>query len=118
MGPNSRRRSPVTSLTQEPQKMRRPLQSPSGPEERWVIKTLIPAMTFSWPTDVAYWGTTRDGNPGITPYRNNATRYSSENDARYHGFTYKETGRLDDFTVEQLPPKPRLHSSGSGSGPA
>lgn len=117
MGPNSRRQSPGTPFAQQLERMRRP-QSPSDPQERWVIKTLIPSSVFSWPTDAAYWGTTSDGNPGITPYRNNATRYSSQNDALYQGYTYKEMGRLDYFEVEQLPPKPHLRSGGSGSGPA
>lgn len=118
MGPNARKQPSGTPFTQRLERGRRPPQSPSGPQERWVIKTLIPDQAFSWPTDTAYWGTTRDSNPGITPYRGSATIYSSENDALYNGYTYKEMGRLSSFTVEQLPLKPHLHSGGSGSGRA
>jgi hypothetical protein len=83
--------------------------------EEWVIRTTFPPRTaWSWSeygsSDVAYWGKRRDGTDGLTPYRANATRYDSENSARYEAYSLKEGHWIDDFVVERLPPKPRLKS--------
>jgi hypothetical protein len=120
MGPNPHR-PPGTPLThEEVDKMLRPpcgsVRRAPGQEE-WVIKTSIP-YSFSWPTNSAYWGTRRDGYPGITPYLSNASRYESENDALYEGYRYKEARRIDDFVVEKLQARPSLGSGGAGSGRA
>jgi hypothetical protein len=84
-------------------------------QEEWVIRTTFPPRTpWSWSqygsSDIAYWGTRRDGTAGLTPYRANASRYDSENSALYEGYRLKEAHRIDDFTVERLPSKPSMKS--------
>ena len=88
---------------------------PSGSREQWVIKTDPPATprgsySLTWPSDVAYWGTRNDGTPGLTPYVGNSSRYVSEDDALYHGYQFKEAGRIGDFVVEKLLFNPRRYS--------
>ena len=103
MGPKSSQAVTMHVVAQELKKMRRPLRSPSGPQERWVIQTLIRAITFPWPTDVAYWGTTIDGNPRITPYRNKSQawrNYSLTSKRCRRGlFPVDEQGGLDRLRV-------------------
>ena len=90
-------------------------QRRSGPGERWIIKTRFRSSMFS-SGGVAYWGTTRDGTSGLTPYRVNASEYESENAALYEGYTLKESRLINDFVVEAAPPKPERHSYGYGTG--
>jgi hypothetical protein len=115
MGPNARPRRlkdmpPREPLTHEQvDKMLRPPKArrPGINERRWIIKT-----TF-YSGDVAYWGTKRDGDTGLTPYRSNADRYESENAALYVGYEMKAAKRIGEFTVEQLPER---HLAGGGGG--
>lgn len=114
MGPNARRRPrpdgaglPATIRSQAETA---PQQRPSGPRERWIIKT-----QFRYGGGTAYWGNL-DRGTGLTPYRTNAIAYESENAARYEGYTLKEFGRIGEFEVEQIPPKPERRSYSHGSG--
>jgi hypothetical protein len=88
---------------------------PRGPRERWIIKTRFRPDTFRYDGD-AYWGARRDGTSGLTPYRSNASEYESENAALAEGYELKEARLINDFTVEQLPPKPERRSYGYGTG--
>jgi len=86
-----------------------------GPRERWIIRTSFSADGFSYGGD-AYWGTRRDSTSGLTPYRTNASEYESENAALAEGYELKEARLINDFAVEQLPPKPDRRSYGHGTG--
>jgi hypothetical protein len=104
-------------------KLVRPPRKAAGnrrePQEEWVIKTRFPSGGAFWSlSGVAYWGKRRDGSLGLTPYRANASRYESENAALYEAYSYKEAGRISEFEVEQLPPKPRLKGNSSTGGRA
>lgn len=72
---------------------------PDRPDQ-WIIVTRFDSG------DVAFWGTTRWGWSGLTPYRGNSHRYESENAALHVGYTLKESRALKDFHVERLP-RPR-----------
>jgi hypothetical protein len=87
-----------------------PQQRRSGPSERWIIKT-----RFRHSGGTAYWGNL-DRGTGLTPYRTNAIVYESENAARYEGYTLKELGRIGNFEVVQIPPKPERRSYRQGTG--
>jgi hypothetical protein len=52
----------------------------------------------------------------LTPYRTNASEYESENAALAEGYELKEARLINDFAVEQLPPKPDRRSYGYGTG--
>jgi hypothetical protein len=130
MGPNPHpRRPPGVPPAREPltheqvDKMLRPPRG-SGPQEEWVIRTTFRSSLYDSPFynraggDVAYWGTRRDGTPGLTPNIHNASRYESENAALYEAYAYKEGHWIDDFIVEKLPSRPHLRSGGAGSGRA
>jgi|HubBroStandDraft_1064217.scaffolds.fasta_scaffold08432_1 hypothetical protein len=79
------------------------------PTEQWIIKSeYLHGGT-------AYWGEKPYGGSGLTRFRANAYRYESENAALHEAYSYREIGWINDFTVEKLPPKPRL-GRGSGTG--
>ncbi len=124
MGPNSRKRPkldgtelPKLTHAEADKLIKRQLRS--GPGERWIIKTRFSSSSlWHYGGDVAYWGNPRGGGTGLTPYRTNAIEYESEHAALYEGFSLKEARRINEFVVEQLPPKPARSSYGSGSGRA
>lgn len=58
--------------------------------------------------DRAYYGESRDRRVGRTPYRGNAYRFDSENEALGAGYHAKNLGLIGDFTVEMMPDPPRF----------
>lgn len=121
LGPNARKR-PRLDGTELPPKMTHAeadkliaRQLRSGPGGRWIIKTRFSPDSFS-SGGPAYWGNLRGGGTGLTPYRTNAIEYESENAALYEGFSLKEARLINEFVVEQLPPKPARRSYRYGTG--
>jgi hypothetical protein len=110
MGPNARRpkldRAPSPSRTHEEVDK---IIAAEHSTEQWVIGTQFDSG------DTAYWGKKRDGGDGLTPYRSNAKRYVSENAALHMAYSYKESGLIGPFVVEQLPPSP-APGRGAGTG--
>src|SRR5262245_57442743 len=68
---------------------------PKTERPEWIIVT-----EFDRTGDVAYWGTIRDGNDGLTPYQGSALRYATENGALHWAYSLKESGRIGEFKVE------------------
>jgi hypothetical protein len=123
LGPNARKRPrldgaelPKMTHTEADKLIARQLSS-GPPGGRWIIKARFSPDSFS-SGGPAYWGNLRGGGTGLTPYRTNAIEYESENAALYEGFSLKEARRINEFVVEQVPPKPARSSYGSGSGRA
>jgi hypothetical protein len=98
------------ALTREDgDRLLRPSQTLRKKPEQWVIKTEFPrpigrsSLSFSNRFyGTAYWGARSDGSLGLTPYRGNAKRYFSKNDALYAGYELKEARRIGDFEVEKI----------------
>lgn len=129
MGPNARRRPKFSGEVPEPmthQEVDRLLRSPRrsagkrpAPREEWIIVTRFPSDQWRYGdrgSDTAYWGTRRDGSFGLTPYRGNAIRYDSENEALYEAYSNKEIGRIREFEVVKLPPRPPLKGNAGTGG--
>jgi hypothetical protein len=110
MGPNS-----VRIPAPNP---RIPEHTGRSPHGRWVIVTSFPSPLgyLDRPGGRAYWGETRSGYDGLTPYPGNAYRYESENAALYEAYELKQRRRFSDFIIEELPPKPMSSAGVSGTG--
>lgn len=69
-------------------------------EGRWIVITTFPSG------DTAYYGENSQRAVGRTPYRGNAYRFWTQNEALGAGYHAKESGLIADFTVfEIVPPR-------------
>jgi len=91
--------NPPAKAAEAPAVRKRPPDGGDRPEQ-WIIVTKFDSG------DIAFWGETRGGASGLTPYRGNSYRYESESAALYEAYSLKERHELKDFHVERLP-RPR-----------